>query len=322
MLIYQDDMRITGGHISHYLEVSAELDQIKDEAPDTLPKEPKGWETEYFHGPLSKTQAQRLIPGFMRAEVLLDESKWPIVSDLGPIPVDLEFDLNDKDGATTTEYRTFDPIPCCKVSDADQLSGNPQHDQVVLWEAAIVAANVRQLPKGNTSSKPEMLDWVLLQPGPKIANNRKYIGGYWSGRDGALGPDVEKPKATAPNYFANQGGWMATREQLIFMDSTTCFAGIFPPYDPPQYKQDGLLRLNVEFWSGGLQIYGGLGAGCNMQRVISLHPDYFSKHILYHTSNNKQKGGLLSDKVIRVEDFYGQLNSVVKAARKTTEQAH
>lgn len=308
-------MRITGGHISYYLEASAELDRIKDEAPDTLLKEPKGWEKEHFHGPMSKVQAQRLIPGFMRAEVLLDEARWPVVSELGSIPVDLQFELINKDGTTTTEHRTFDPIPCCNVSGVDLLTENPQHSQIMLWETAIDAANVRQLPKGKGT-----LDWVLLLSGPIIARNEKFIGGYWSGRGGALGPDIEKPKASSPKYFAQQGGWMATQKQLIFMHSTECFAGIFPPYDTPRYLQDGLSRNNVEFWSGGLQVYGGLYTGCNMQRVINMHPDHFSKHFLYHASNNKQKASLLKDRLVKVDDFYGQLNSVVKAARKTIER--
>ena len=75
VLTYQDDMRITDGHISYCLETSAELDRIKDKSPDTLPKEPKGWEIEHFHVPMSKVQAQRLTPGFIRANVLLDETR-------------------------------------------------------------------------------------------------------------------------------------------------------------------------------------------------------------------------------------------------------
>jgi len=317
---FEDDMRITGGHISHYLEVSAELDRIHDEAPDNLNKEAKYPDDENFHGPMSKVQTQRLIPGFIRAEVLDESIMKSLKSNLAPIPVDLDFDLEDEEGTTTTQRRTFDPATCCKVSDVATLPDNPRHDEIMLWETEVMGANVRQLPKSSTSSNSDILDWVLLQSGPKIARNEKYIGGYWSGRNNTFGPDVEKPLAQSPKYFAQQGGWMATREQLIHMHNTTCFAGIFPPYDPPQYKDDGLFSHNVEFWSGGLQVYGGLYAGCNMQRVISLHPDHFSKHFLYHTSNNKQRAGLLKDRVIKVDDFYGQLNSVVKAARRDIEQ--
>ena len=79
----------------------------------------------------------------------------------------------NKDGTTTTEHRTFDPIPCCNVSGVDLLTENPQHSQIMLWETAIDAANVRQLPKGKGT-----LDWVLLLSGPIIARNEKFIGGY------------------------------------------------------------------------------------------------------------------------------------------------
>lgn len=314
-------MRITGGHISHYLEVSAELDRIHDEAPDELPKEPKNPQDEQFHGPMSKVQTRRLLPGFIRAEILDEASIKSLKSNPDPIlPVDFDFDLEDKEGAITTHHRTFDPVPCCNVSDVAAMQANPRHDEAMLWETGILGANIRQLPKSSTSSKSEILDWVLLQSGPRIAHNQKYIGGYWSGRNNAFGSDVEKPLFKDPHYFAQQGGWMATREQLIFMHNYECFAGIFPPYDPPRYKSDGLYRTNVEFWSGGLQVYGGEHLGCNMQRVISLHPDHFSKHFLYHTSNNKQKGSLLKERITKVDDFYGQLNSVVKAARKNIEQ--
>ena len=53
-----------------------------------------------------------------------------------------------------------------------------------------------------------------------------------------------------------------------------------------------------------------------MQRVISLHPDHFSKHFLYHTANNKQAPGQIpQDRKVKANDFFGQLNSVVKAAK-------
>ena len=62
--------------------------------------------------------------------------------------------------------------------------------------------------------------------------------------------------------------------------------------DIPQYLKDGLLRNNVEFWSGGLQVCRGLYTGCNIKRVIYMHPDHFSKYFLYHASNYKQRASL------------------------------
>lgn len=37
--VFEDDMRITGGHIHHYLTFSRELERLAEEAPDTLPAE-------------------------------------------------------------------------------------------------------------------------------------------------------------------------------------------------------------------------------------------------------------------------------------------
>jgi hypothetical protein len=49
-----------------------------------------------------------------------------------------------------------------------------------------------------------------------------------------------------------------------------------------------LLALNLpEWWSGGLHLVTKRHA-CNLQRIVSLDPDQFGLHLLYHTANNKQ----------------------------------
>lgn len=79
-------------------------------------------------------------------------------------------------------------------------------------------------------------------------------------------------------------------------------------------NQDGLTLNNVEFWSGGFSIFSGTRAGCNMQGVISLKPEHFSHHFLYHTANNKQKS-LPNFRLLKTNNFMGQINTVVKAAK-------
>ena len=312
-------MRVTVGYISHYLEVTAELERLKDEAPDILPPEPIGDDFgagENFYGPLSKIQLGRMVPGFIRVEVL--ESQELAQSKLDPIPVDLDFEFKDENGVIMQEQRTFDPIPCCSISNVDRLPEHPTYDQIMLWETAVFGANMRQLPRATTSSKSSLLDWVLLQTGPKTHHMRpeQFVGGYWSGRDGAYGKEKKLGEAH-PKFIAQQGGWMATREQLIDMHTNQCAQGFFPPFDKPAFNEDGLLFENVEFWSGAFQIWVGFGKGCNMQRVVSMHPDHFSKHFLYHTANNKQaRGSIDQDRKVKVNDFFGQVNSVVKAAKR------
>ena len=76
--------------------------------------------------------------------------------------------------------------------------------------------------------------------------------------------------------------------------------------------------MNVEFYSGGYQFFTGVLGGCNMQRVISMHPDHFSKHFIYHVANNKQRQ-LSSQRMVRADHLFGQLNTVKKRAEKAKE---
>jgi hypothetical protein len=64
--------------------------------------------------------------------------------------------------------------------------------------------------------------------------------------------------------------------------------------------------------SGGYQYFTGVRGGCNMQRVLSFKD--LSKHLLYHMSNNKQKQ-LLSDRMLRADHLFAQMNSVLKKAQ-------
>ena len=310
--VFEDDMRVTGEHVHHYLEMSKELKRLQDEAPETVPEgEPTNPPDQRFYGGLTKKQISAMIPGFIRVEVLLDESKWPSQKELDPIDVDLEFEK--KDGSS--EHRTFDPVPCCHVPEnLGKMPPKPSFDQIMIWETAVKGTVIRQMPQGGTG----LLDWVMLQPGKKDVGSEYWTGGYWSGTDGAFGT-TKRPGAGDPQLIAQQGGWMLTREQLIEMHNNHCNHGFFPPYESPdkggQYNQDGLTLNNVEFWSGGFSIFSGTRAGCNMQRVINLDPDHFSKHFLYHTANNKQKT-LQNFRYLKANNFLGQINTVVKAAKR------
>lgn len=68
------------------------------------------------------------------------------------------------------------------------------------------------------------------------------------------------------------------------------FLPFLSPYDLPHYRFDGLDMRSVEYWSGGIQLVGV--NACNLQRIITMDPDGFSKHLLYHTSNNKNVLGM------------------------------
>ncbi len=310
--VFEDDMGVTGGHVHYFLQMTEELKRLKEAAPDTVPEgEPVEDSKQRYYGGLTKKQLSAMIPGFIRVEVLLDQDKWPSQKQLAPIPVDLEFETEDGG----TEHRTFDPVPCCHVPEnLGKMPPSPTFDEIMIWETAVKGTVVRKMPNGGTG----LLDWVMLQPGKKDFGSDYWTGGYWAGRDGAFG-NMERPGAGDPQLIAQQGGWMLTREQLIEMHNNHCKHGFFPPFEDPKhggdYGQDGLTLNNVEFWSGGFSIFSGTRAGCNMQRVVNLHPDHFSQHFLYHTANNKQKT-LQNFRYLKANNFFGQINSVVKAAKR------
>lgn len=76
------------------------------------------------------------------------------------------------------------------------------------------------------------------------------------------------------------------------------------------------LLISISFSKRGFQFFAGGKAGCSMQRIVSLKPDHFSKHMVYHTSNNKQKAKwpVKSDRIIKANDFLGHVNTVRKNA--------
>jgi hypothetical protein len=75
---------------------------------------------------------------------------------------------------------------------------------------------------------------------------------------------------------------------------------------------------NVEWYSGAMQL-STVRHACNMQRIIMLDPANFSKSLLYHTANNKQKQ--LRDQgkgewFVKANTLLGQLNTIKKRAEK------
>lgn len=303
---WEDDIRITGAHVQHFLRMSIELQRLYDEAPEQVDGVPETMEPpqrQTFFGQMTKRQMKRLIPGFVRVEVLLDYST-NFKDTKSPIPLDYAFPEGE---------RHFDASICCHVPDMEPNRGipkRPDNSDILIWETNVTALSLREIPGSS------ILDWVVLLPGPgKGLEADDMIGGYWTGRDGAFG-DFPKPSPGQPRLVAQQGGWMATRQQIIHLNSGQCQGSFLPPFDAPFHAQDGHFRKNVEFWSGGYQFFTGVRGGCNMQRLISFHPDDFSKHFIYHTANNKQKQ-LSTDRLVRADTLFGQLNSVKKAAERT-----
>eukprot|EP00545_Synedropsis_sp_CCMP1620_P000505 CAMPEP_0119016626 /NCGR_PEP_ID=MMETSP1176-20130426/13873_1 /TAXON_ID=265551 /ORGANISM="Synedropsis recta cf, Strain CCMP1620" /LENGTH=561 /DNA_ID=CAMNT_0006970113 /DNA_START=176 /DNA_END=1861 /DNA_ORIENTATION=+ len=305
-LPFEDDMRITGAHVQHYLDMSTELEHLAHDAPHTMSDVPESEDPKKmkFFGKMTQDQMKRLVPGLIRVEVLVDEAEHGAQNKLGPIEVD--FDI---DGVETH----IDPSICCHVPNLQPNVGipvRPDAADVVIWETRAEALSFRHIPDS------KLFDWTILMPGPgKREDPSEKVMGYWSGRSGAFG-DMKKPSGGVPDLIAQQGGWMATREQVIRLDEELC-AGVFlPPFDAPMYYEDGQQSMNVEYWSGGYQYFTGVRGGCNMQRVISWKD--FSKHLIYHVANNKQKQ-LTSDRMLRADHLFAQMNTVQKKAQAAME---
>lgn len=301
---FEDDMLIKGDHVQEYLRMTKQLAALREAAPTTrfVPRNLSTPMSDIFYGPLQKVQIDRLVPGLMRVEVLRDESKHGAQQELDPIPVDLEFD---------GVHRTVDPQPCCHVSNktaaaAIHIPATPTADKVFIWETGIKGLSVREI---------DGLGWVMLQSGSFMPNRNRCIGNYWSGRDGHFG-DASRPIVMDPVYLNNQGGWMATREQILEWHMHQCPCGFLPPYDEPCFPYDGLDLRNVEYWSGGMHLFQSFRA-CNLQRIIPLEPDQWSKHLIYHSANNKQRQLKQRGKqyrFVKVDNLLGQLNTVKKNA--------
>lgn len=111
---------------------------------------------------------------------------------------------------------------------------------------------------------------------------------------------------------------MATKIQIIRMHNQLCKSSILPPFrrtgDNDQ-GHDDFGPNGAEFWLDSQQIFAGGDQHCNMQRIISMNPDHFSNHLLYHLLNNKQKQVDQED-AVRVNNLFGQFNHIQKTAEK------
>ena len=309
-LAFEDDIRVTGHHVEHFMTVSLEIERLREKAPsreqmlDSSDNVDDVQKTK-FYGDMSKEQLARVIPGFVRVEILLNETEHGAQKIVLPIERDYVFpESPGKDVHVDTRI-------CChvKMPPVAGLPATPQSAEAVIWETNVKAFMLRQLPQGSS-----ILDWVVLMTGP---GNRldpgEAIGGYWAGREGAFG-DEPRPSGGDPKLIAQQGGWMLSRDQIFRMQNDLCRGSFLPPFDTP-FIADGQASMNVEFWSGSYQIFTGAKSGCNMQRILSLHPDHFSKHLIYHVANNKQRQ-LSSERMLRADHLFGQLNTVRKMAQR------
>jgi hypothetical protein len=294
-------MLIKGDAVQNYVEMTKELYRLRETAPDTLPL--SQFKDRAFYGIMTKAMLRRTLPGFIRVEVLLDEAKYGTQAELDPVPV--------------TNRPQLDPRPCCHVSDlaaSQSRPSSPKSDDMFMWETNIVALGVRKMPLQSKFVQDASGGWVILQRGPLVKELNLTIPDYWAGKDGYFGPGVSRPHPKSFPHINNQGGWMATREQIWEWHTHVCAGSFLPPYEAPNFNLDGLDTRNVEYWSGGLHMFTR-EHGCMLQRIVSMDPDRFARQLLYHTANNKQRQlNGRKDIFAKVNDLLGQLNTVQKNA--------
>jgi hypothetical protein len=243
---FEDDMRITGTHVQHFLALSNALDILRRQSTPMASNNHDDTSDSFF-GAMTPRQLDRLIPGFVRVEVLLNEAEHGAQLDLDPIPLDYSVE--------TGEDVHFNPQPCCHVQMNPNV-GTPIHPEakdVIVWETSVQALSVRQLPKSRIQEP--LLDWVTLLPGPgKRLHSDDIMASFWSGKISHHGIWKVKPSAGQPDLIAQQGGWMATREQIVRLNHQTmdreypqlCQGSFLPPFDEPIYRKDGQESMNVE----------------------------------------------------------------------------
>jgi hypothetical protein len=182
---FEDDMRITRQHIEHFWNSSVEIEKLRLTAPTSItsetmkdkdghPKEEiddvEHFENTKFFGRMTRRQLDRVLPGFVRVEVLTNATDRSNQNEPEPLPlaVDYEFEVDTATSSSTTkrlEHHEIDPSICCHVSIEEQKEMNtpkqPQADDLVIWETNTMAFSLRQFPPGTS----KLLEWSVLMLG-------------------------------------------------------------------------------------------------------------------------------------------------------------
>lgn len=217
-------MAITANHIDYFLQMTNQIKSIQKSLQQQQQQQvgysftPDNLKT--FHGPMHADQLERVIPGFIRVEVLSDGSTSQPVLD--PISI-----------APDTPSIQAD-ICCSSSSSTTSQPSLLAADKIVLWETSIEAIGVRQFP--------EPIGWVGLLIGIQPSDNKNAtIGSFWSGEDGAFGRGVTRPGRKG-DMMAQQAGFMATREQIDLFQNK-CPGGFLPPFDSDFWNGNGMSVL-------------------------------------------------------------------------------
>ena len=318
---FEDDIRITADHILNFLEMSAGIEKLRMDAEASsdglvhvvdestrdlltrakpMDKAPVG--NDVVDDPLSVEYLSRVIPGFLRVEVLDKREQDSIHvllrgNQIESHPYSTEVPVNK------AVKHLVDPNICCREDSPGRgkMPPGPNSTDLVIWETNVGAMGVRRYP--------DPIGWVGALPVQDLAD----VGSYWSGEGGAYSPSFTRPRRRDAT-LGQQAGWMATRSQVEFFHKEACPGGFLPPFteDDPHWRGDSLQKYAVEHWSGGFQLFGE----CQLNRIMSLNPKRFSAQLLYHTANNKQ-WTKIPRLFTRAGDLLGQLHTVKNRAAES-----
>eukprot|EP00928_Gymnodinium_smaydae_P074431 TRINITY_DN57486_c0_g1_i1.p1 TRINITY_DN57486_c0_g1~~TRINITY_DN57486_c0_g1_i1.p1 ORF type:complete len:344 (+),score=35.30 TRINITY_DN57486_c0_g1_i1:186-1217(+) len=286
-------MFVTGDSVRWFLEFSSQLEALarqaaKDDVNVRWPKKPPGSYRGDFGIRLSPEQLGRFLPGFIRVEDV-SNARGDFLTKLRdrfPAPKS-DWRIRQRqdrlDSASLKSRFTTAKTLCCNLT-------NSAWKEAAMWETRPEALTVRALPD---------IGWVALMPVPGRFLSAD-LGGFWVGEalkanqdainkataGEVLPPKIpflsERPYMDNPKMFGQQAGWVLTREQVVRLNKT-CLTNFLPPFT--RLPRNGI-KGTVEFYSGGLQLVDN--RHCKITRVLSLDPAHFARHLLHHTSDNKQ----------------------------------
>lgn len=334
-VVFEDDMVISRYHVEQHLKIQSQIQQLQlqqevQKQNEKGKKIPKQSNLAVWEQPLQKQELQRFRAGFIRVEVLQDEVPRT------QLQLDVPLTSND-------EFVPLSSEACCSVTQPELISkGHTRHGisakssytniqnnetttmtsnhptgpdsaTLMLWETNAISMGVRPLMQpilandkdkeqspSNSSSSAALQGWVAMLPGPYFSKR-----GFWPGK--LVEPRPNRPRGYEGASIAQSAGWMATRGEILNLHQKFCNGGFLPPLDPPKFHQDGMWRNTVEFWSGGIQLVSALF--CDTQRIVTLDSaEEFSKHLIYHSSNNKQFS-IARKRLVLAENLFAQLQA-------------
>eukprot|EP00804_Cyclotella_cryptica_P013505 CCRYP_017214-RB/>CCRYP_017214-RB protein AED:0.02 eAED:0.02 QI:665/1/1/1/0.66/0.25/4/915/330 len=239
---FEDDMRIKADHVLNFLQLSAQIRELYDQASSSKdgmvhapyvrghssssqrvrhkPNDKASVGNDVVNDPIDAEHIQRLFPGLLRVEVLDRLPDHPLrvngvleshrfAKEIPPSP--LAFSSNGKS--------LLSPLKCCEEEDPPRgkMTSHPLMEEVVLWETNIQATGVRRYP--------DPIGWVAAMP----VEDRADVGSWWSGYPDIYGePNMKRPRRV-DETIANQAGFMATRSQIEYFHNKACPGGFLPP---------------------------------------------------------------------------------------------